>query len=79
MLTQYACRPDGLLLTVPAVVGVLLRLLLSCDDAAERMTTLTALSRLIGAPCLAAYPNHSNRPRALTCGLTSLLTETAFH
>ncbi|KAK9836952.1 hypothetical protein WJX81_002248 [Elliptochloris bilobata] len=40
-------RPGGLLLTAPAVVGVLLRLLQGCDDATERVTTLTALSRLI--------------------------------
>lgn len=42
-------RHGGLLLTAPAVGGVLARLLQGCDSAAERLATLTALSRLIGA------------------------------
>ncbi len=36
-------------LTAPPVVGILLQLLLGCDDAGERAATLEALHTLIGA------------------------------
>lgn len=43
-------RPrDGATITSAPVVGILLQLLLGCDDAAERNATLEALHCLIGA------------------------------
>ena len=35
-------------ITAPAVVGILLQLLVGCDDAAERLGTLQALEWLLG-------------------------------
>ena len=55
---QQAARPGAPLqhwalkqaaLTAPPVVGILLQLLLGCDDAGERAATLEALHTLIGA------------------------------
>ena len=45
-------------ITCPAVAGILLRLLLGCDDAGERLATLQALQDLIGEnfPCAVALP-----------------------
>ena len=36
-------------ISCPAVAGILLRLLLGCDDAGERIATLEALQHLVGA------------------------------
>ena len=35
-------------ITCPAVAGILLRLLLGCDDSTERVATLESLHELIG-------------------------------
>ncbi len=37
------------IITAAPVAGLLLRLMLGCDDAGERLQTLTALHRLFGA------------------------------
>ena len=35
-------------ITAAAVMGIMLNLLLACDDAEERLATLTTLKRLLG-------------------------------
>ncbi len=57
-------RPrDGATITSAPVVGILLQLLLGCDDAAERNATLEALHCLIGEDILAVL----TRPRLVHC------------
>ena len=48
-------------ITNPGVVTILLRLLLGCDDAAERTTTLGALRRVIGGSARMQPSSHAAR------------------
>lgn len=44
-------RPQGPpLITAAPVMGIMLGLLTGCDDADERLATLTTLKRLVGQP-----------------------------
>ncbi len=55
--------------TAPQALGLLLQLLLGCDDAGERAATLEALHQLIGArPLLSLYhPSDTAGSTAVVC------------
>ena len=60
-------RPqEGATITSAPVVGILLQLLLGCDDAAERNATLEALHCLIGEPS-----HQQLNPKSLRCSCCS--------